>query len=163
MAVDLDDTDWSILRELQRDGRVSFTELARRVHLSASATTERVKRLESSGVVHGYSAVVDLDRVGISLLAVIRLKYFGNHHEPFHTYVKDSAQILECLRITGEDCYVLKLGATSTPQLQEYVDDLARFGDTTTSVVYTQTLPHRGPTRNLRTEESTGPAIAHRP
>ncbi len=152
MAVDLDDTDWLILRELQCDGRVSFTELARRVHLSPSATTERVKRLESTGVVRGYEAVVDLDAIGIGLLAVIRLKYFGNNHDPFHTYVADNGQFLECLRITGEDCYVLKVGATSMAQLQQYVDDLARFGDTTTSVVYTQTLPHRGPTRSLMTD-----------
>jgi Lrp/AsnC family leucine-responsive transcriptional regulator len=151
MAVDLDETDWLILRELQADGRVSFTELARRVHLSASATTERVKRLESTGVVRGYQAVVDLDAVGTTLLAVIRLKYFGNKHEPFHGYLQDNGQFLECLRITGEDCYVLKVGATSMAQLQYYVDDLARFGDTTTSVVYTQTLPHRGPTRNPTT------------
>ena len=152
MTVDLDDTDWLILRELQRDGRISFTELARHVHLSPSATTERVKRLESTGVVRGYAAVVNLDAVGIKLLAVVRLKYFGNNHDPFHSYVADNGQFLECLRITGEDCYVLKLGATSMPQLQHYVDDLARFGDTTTSVVYTQTLPHRGPSQNLMTD-----------
>lgn len=149
MAVDLDDTDWDILRELQHDGRISYTELARRVHLSASATTERVRRLENLGVVQGYRATVNLDAAGITLLAVIRLKYAGNRHEPFHGYLADNAQIFECLRITGEDCYVIKLGATSMPQLQHFVDDLARFGDTTTSVVYSQTLPHRGPTRSL--------------
>lgn len=150
MAVDLDETDWAILAELQTDGRISFTELARRVHLSTSATTERVKRLESTGVVRGYRAVVDLDTVGITLLAVIRLKYFGNHHEPFHKYVEDNDQVLECLRITGEDCYILKVGAVSMPQLGEYVDDLARFGDTTTSLVYSQPLPQRGPSRAPR-------------
>jgi Lrp/AsnC family transcriptional regulator, leucine-responsive regulatory protein len=145
VAVDLDDTDWLILRELQADGRVSFTELARRVHLSASATTERVKRLEGLGVVEGYRAVVNLDAVGIGVLAVVRLKYFGNRHDPFVAYVRDTPHVLECLRITGEDCYVVKIGATSMPQLQSHVDDLARFGDTTTSVVYSQTLPQRGP------------------
>jgi Lrp/AsnC family leucine-responsive transcriptional regulator len=148
VAVDLDETDWAILVELQSDGRMSFTELARRVHLSTSATTERVKRLEATGVVSGYRAVVDLDAVGITLVSVIRLKYFGNHHEPFHKYVEDSDQVLECLRITGEDCYVLKIGAVSMRQLGEYVDDLARFGDTATSLVYSQPLPLRGPSRS---------------
>ena len=149
MAVDLDDTDWDVLRELQQDGRRSFTELARRVHLSPSATTERVKRLEASGVIRGYQAVVDLDAVGITLQAVIRLKYYGSNHEPFHAHLRDNPQYLQCLRITGEDCYILTLGATSMRQLQEFVDDLGRFGDTTTSVVYSETLPHRGPTRSL--------------
>ena len=149
MTVDLDETDWDILRELQQDARASFTELARRVHLSASATTERVKRLESAGVVRGYRAVVDLDAVGITLQAVVRLKYNGSKHNPFHTYLQDNPQCLECLRITGEDCYIIKVGATSMPQLQQFVDDLGRFGDTTTSVVYSQTLPHRGPSQKL--------------
>ena len=144
--MDLDDTDWLVLAELQRDGRISFAELARRVHLSASATTERVKRLEGLGVVEGYRAVVNLDAVGVTVLAVVRLRYFGNRHDPFVDYVRGHRQVLECLRITGEDCYVLKIGAASMPQLQEHVDDLARFGNTTTSVVYSQTLPQRGPT-----------------
>ncbi len=149
MAVDLDDTDWRILAELQNDARLSFTELARRVHLGASATTERVRRLEDSGVIAGYRADIDLAAVGIGIVAMVRLKYFGNAHNPFVAYVDDSAQVLECQRVTGEDCYVLQIGATSMPQLQEFVDDLARFGDTTTSVVYSQTLKRRGPLRPL--------------
>jgi Lrp/AsnC family transcriptional regulator, leucine-responsive regulatory protein len=149
MAVDLDDTDWVILNELQGEARISFTELARRVHLSTSATTERAKRLESAGVIQGYRAVANLDAIRVTILAVIRMRYFGNHHEPFHKYVEDQPHVLECLRITGEDCYVLKLGATSMPQLGEYVDDLARFGDTTTSLVYNQPVQQRTPSRPL--------------
>lgn len=149
MAVDLDDTDWAIVGQLQQDGRQSFTELARRVHLSASATTERVKRLESLGVIAGYSARIDLGAVGISLTAVVRLKYVGNRHDPFVEYLERGPQFLECLRITGEDCYVITLAAVSMQQLQRFVDDLARFGDTTTSVVYSHTLAHRGPTQPL--------------
>jgi Lrp/AsnC family leucine-responsive transcriptional regulator len=145
MAVDLDETDWAIIGELQCDARISFTELAKRVHLSSSATTERVKRLESSGVLRGYRAVIDLAAVGMSLVAVIRLKYFGNKHEPFYQYLADNSQFLECLRITGEDCFIIKVGAGSMDQLGGFVDDLARFGDTTTSLVYNQPLPSRGP------------------
>ncbi len=149
MAVDLDEMDWQILRQLQADGRISFTELARRVHLSASATTERVRRLESTGVIGGYTARVDLGAVGIALMASVRLKYAGNRHEPFLEHVSANPQYLECLRVTGEDCYIITLAATSMPQLQVFVDDLARFGDTTTSVVYSQSLAHRGPTGPL--------------
>lgn len=151
MTVDLDDTDWTILRELQRDGRIAFTELARRVHLGTSATTERVRRLEASGVLRGYRAEVDLCAVGITLVALVRLKYHGSHHEPFHAYLATNPQVLECLRITGDDCYVVKVGATSMPQMQEFVDDLARFGDTSTSVVYSETLTLRGPSVPLAT------------
>ncbi len=147
--MDLDATDWLILGELQRDGRVPFTELARRVHLSASATTERVRRLEADGVVTGYRAVVDLARVGMTLLAVVRLKHHGNSHEPLQRRLQSAGHILECLRITGDDCYTLRVAATSMSQLEEFVNDLGRFGDTTTSLVYNQTLPYRGPQEPL--------------
>lgn len=149
MAVELDETDWEILRELQHDGRIAFSELARRVQLGASATTERVRRLEARGVIRGYRAAVDLAAVGITLVAVVRLKYHGSRHAPFVDYLESNPQLLECLRITGEDCYIVKVGATSMPQLQDYVDDLARFGDTATSVVYSETLPQRGPSTPL--------------
>jgi Lrp/AsnC family leucine-responsive transcriptional regulator len=145
MAENLDDVDWSILVELQRDGRVPFTELARRVNLSASATTERVKRLEATGVISGYRADVDLGKAGYTVLAVVRLKYPGNQHQPLHKLLAERSEILECLRTTGDDCYTLKVAATSMAHLEQLVDELAQFGSTTTSVVYSQTLPYRGP------------------
>jgi Lrp/AsnC family leucine-responsive transcriptional regulator len=147
MAEDLDATDWAILAELQRDGRLALTELGRRVNLSASATTDRVKRLESTGVITGYRAEVDLGRVGYPVLAVVRLKYPGNRHQPLHRLLAERPEILECLRITGEDCYTLKIAATSMAHLEQVVNELTGFGATTTNIVYTQTLRYRGITR----------------
>ncbi|MFJ7630510.1 Lrp/AsnC family transcriptional regulator [Streptomyces sp. NPDC097595] len=145
MTGNLDSTDWAILDELQRDGRIAFTELARRVNLSASATTERVRRLESAGIVTGYRAEVDLERAGYVALAVVRLKYPGSRHEPLRRMLKERPEILECLRTTGDDCYVLKVAATSMAHLEEIVDELAEFGSTTTNLVFSRTLPFRGP------------------
>jgi Lrp/AsnC family leucine-responsive transcriptional regulator len=145
MAENLDATDWAILGELQDDGRMPLTELARRVNLSASATTERVKRLEATGVIGGYRANVDLTRTGFNVLAVVRLKHRGNQHEPLRKLLGERLEILECLRTTGDDCYVLKVAATSMSHLETLVDELCQFGDTTTNLVYSQTLPYRGP------------------
>ncbi|MCO1574264.1 Lrp/AsnC family transcriptional regulator [Crossiella sp. SN42] len=144
MAETMDLTDWMIVAELQRDGRLALTELGRRVNLSASATTERVKRLEHAGVITGYRAVVDLDKVGYPVLAVVRLKYPGHQHQPLHRLLAERAEILECLRITGEDCYTLKVAATSMPHLEQVVNELTAFGSTTTNIVYSQPLPYRG-------------------
>ena len=146
MTVDLDSTDWAILGELQRDGRMPLTELGRRVNLSASATTERVKRLESTGVISGYGAKVDLPKTGYAVLAVIRLKYPGNKHAPLHQLLKERGEILECLRTTGDDCYLLKVAAGSMGHLEHLVNELTEFGSTTTNLVYTETQPYRGPT-----------------
>ncbi|MFI7439876.1 Lrp/AsnC family transcriptional regulator [Nonomuraea indica] len=145
MTEALDPTDWAIIAELQRDGRLPFAELGRRVNLGASATTERVRRLEALGVITGYRADVDLAKVGLAVLAVVRLKYPGNKHEPLHRLLGERPEILECLRTTGDDCYTLKVAATSMPHLEQVIDALAAFGSTTTSVVYSQPLPYRGP------------------
>ena len=145
MTETLDATDWAILAELQRDGRVPLTELARRVNLSASATTERDRRLESAGIIKGYRADVDLAKVGFTVLAVVRLKYPGNRHDPLHQLIKERSEILECLRTTGEDCYTLKVAATSMTHLERLIDELTPLGSTTTNVVYSQPLPYRGP------------------
>ncbi|MGH3647884.1 MAG: Lrp/AsnC family transcriptional regulator [Micromonosporaceae bacterium] len=147
MAEDLDATDWAIVDALQSDGRLPLTELGRRVALSASATTERVRRLEAIGVITGYGARVDLEKLGFSIVALVRLKYPGSRHQPLHRLLGDRPEILECLRTTGDDCYTLRVAATSMGHLEEVCDDLAQFGSTTTSVVYRETLPYRGPRR----------------
>lgn len=145
MAENLDATDWSMLVELQRDGRIPLTELARRVSLSPSAATERVRRLESTGVITGYRADIDLGKVGFAVLAVIRLKYPGRQHQPLHRLLEERFEILECLRTTGDDCYTLKVAAASMAHLEQLVNELTQFGSTTTNLVYSQTLPYRGP------------------
>ncbi|MGE7439716.1 Lrp/AsnC family transcriptional regulator [Kitasatospora sp. NPDC001175] len=145
MTMNLDEIDWAIIEQLQREARISLSELGRRVKLSSSATTERVRNLESWGVITGYHAVVDLAKVGYPVLAVVRLKYPGNRHQPLRQLLAERREILECLRTTGDDCYTLKVAATSMEQLETLVDELAGFGSTTTSVVYSQTLPYRGP------------------
>src|SRR3984885_5387847 len=149
MDVNLDDVDWAIIGQLQQDARISISELGRRVKLSASATTERVRHLEALGVITGYYAAVDLTKAGYPVLAVVRLKYPGNHHQPLRRLLEERAESLECPRTTGDDCYTLKVAATSMGHLETIMDELASFGSTTTSVVYSQTLPYRGPERPL--------------
>ncbi|MEW2515419.1 Lrp/AsnC family transcriptional regulator [Streptomyces sp. NPDC046870] len=145
MAGNLDHVDWAIIEQLQREARISLSELGRRVNLSPSATTERVRNLEASGVITGYRAEIDLAKVGYPVLAIVRLKYPGNRHEPLRRLLAERREILECLRTTGNDCYTLKVAATSMEHLETLMDELAGFGSTTTSVVYRQTLPYRGP------------------
>jgi Lrp/AsnC family transcriptional regulator, leucine-responsive regulatory protein len=147
MTESLDATDWAILTEVQRDGRIPFTELARRVNLSASATKERVRRLEEAEVITGYRAEVSPERTGYPVMAVVRLKYPGpgTRHQPLRRLLEERPEILECLRTTGDDCYVMKVAATSMAHLEEIVDELAEFGSTTTNLVLSRTLPLRGP------------------
>jgi Lrp/AsnC family leucine-responsive transcriptional regulator len=90
-------------------------------------------------------ANIDLAKVGFSVLAVVRLKYPGTQHQPLHRLLDERHEILECLRTTGDDCYALKVAAPSMAHLEQLVNELAQLGSTTTNLVYSQTLPYRGP------------------
>src|SRR2546429_2107541 len=104
----LDETDWRILAALQRDGRLSYADLAREVSMSPSALTERVRRLEESGVITGYRASLDLSRVGLSILAWVRLRYPSGNYGPFDRLVSGTPEVLEAHHVTREDPLLIK-------------------------------------------------------
>ncbi|MEU0991802.1 MULTISPECIES: Lrp/AsnC family transcriptional regulator [unclassified Streptomyces] len=139
----LDETDMRILEALQQDGRASYADLARSVSMSASAVTERVRRLEESGVISGYSAVVDPERLGLGILAFVRLRYPTGNYKPFHDLLATTPEILEAHHVTGEDCFVLKVLARSMRHLESTTGRIASLGSVTTSVVYSSPLPSR--------------------
>lgn len=138
-----DATDWRILEVLQREGRASFAELARAVSMSASAVTERVRRLEEAGVIQGYAAVVDPERLGLPILAFVRLRYPTGNYKPFHDLVAVTPEILEAHHVTGDDCFVIKVAARSMRHLEEVSGKIGALGSVTTSVVYSSPLPRR--------------------
>ncbi|MCQ0021794.1 Lrp/AsnC family transcriptional regulator [Streptomyces somaliensis DSM 40738] len=138
-----DATDWRILQALQADGRASFAELARAVSMSASAVTERVRRLEEAGVITGYTAVVDQEALGLSVLAFVRLRCPGGDCKPFHDLLAATPEVLEAHHVTGDDCFVLKVAARSMRHLEEVSGRIGALGPVTTSVVYSSPLPRR--------------------
>lgn len=138
-----DATDWRILEALQRDGRAGFAELARAVAMSPSAVTERVRRLEEAGVIQGYTAVVDPERLGLPVLAFVRLRYPNGNYRPFHDLVAVTPEILEAHHVTGDDCFVIKVTARSMRHLEEITGRIGTLGSVTTSVVYSSPLPRR--------------------
>ncbi|GGQ26728.1 Lrp/AsnC family transcriptional regulator [Streptomyces roseolilacinus] len=138
-----DATDWRILQALQADGRASFAELARAVSMSASAVTERVRRLEEAGVITGYTAVVDQEALGLSILAFVRLRYPHGNYKPFHDLLEVTPEVLEAHHVTGDDCFVLKVAARSMRHLEEVSGRIGALGSVTTSVVYSSPLPRR--------------------
>ncbi|WP_318206606.1 MULTISPECIES: Lrp/AsnC family transcriptional regulator [unclassified Streptomyces] len=142
-----DATDWRILEALQSEGRASFAELARTVSMSPSAVTERVRRLEEAGVICGYTAIVDQDRLGLPILAFVRLRYPHGNYKPFHDLLGATPEVLEAHHVTGDDCFVLKVAARSMRHLEEISGKIATLGSVTTSVVYSSPLPRRSLSR----------------
>jgi len=142
-AESTDAVDLAILAALQADGRLSWADLAREVNMSASAVTERVRRLEERGVITGWTAVVDPERLGLGIVAFVRLRYPTGNYKPFHDFLAATPRILEAHHVTGEDCFVLKVVAGSMRELEQLTRAVAGLGAVTTSVVYSSPLTHR--------------------
>ncbi|WP_424888731.1 Lrp/AsnC family transcriptional regulator [Streptomyces sp. XH2] len=138
-----DATDWRILDALQHNGRVGYAELARIVNMSSSAVTERVRRLEEAGVIGGYTAVVDPEKLGMPVLAFVRLRYPNGNYKPFHDLLDCTPEILEAHHVTGDDCFMIKVAARSMRHLEEVSGRIGALGSVTTSVVYSSPLPRR--------------------
>ncbi|MFT4123061.1 MAG: Lrp/AsnC family transcriptional regulator [Microbacteriaceae bacterium] len=143
LAVDLDRVDTAILRALQTNGRQPIAELARTVNMSHSATAERVRRLEGSGVISGYGAQVDAERLGYPVLAFVRLRYPSSSYEPLHRLLADLPEVVEAHHVTGDDCFIIKVVATGMKHLEQVSGRIGGLGSVTTSVVYSSALSAR--------------------
>jgi Lrp/AsnC family leucine-responsive transcriptional regulator len=141
----IDETDRRILGELARDGRVSFAELGRRVNLSAPSVAERVQRLERDGVIAGYRAELDPKALGYPLTAIVRVKPAPGQLKRIPELAAEIPEVGECHRITGEDCFFLKLHLRSIDELGELLDRFLVHGETTTSLINASPVPRRDP------------------
>jgi Lrp/AsnC family leucine-responsive transcriptional regulator len=141
----IDATDRRILSELAADGRVSLAELGRRVSLSPPAVAERVARLERAGVITGYHAAIDARALGYQLTAIVRVKPAARQLPRIPELAAEIPEISECLRITGEDCFFLKVHLRSIDELSPLLDRFLRYGSTTTSIVNDAPIPGRQP------------------
>jgi Lrp/AsnC family transcriptional regulator, leucine-responsive regulatory protein len=149
MAMDrsgMDKTDRMIIRELLEEARLPLAELGRRVNLSAPAVGERVKRLEREGVITGYRAQVDLAKLGYALTAIVQVKPSTPGQLPkIPELARQIPEVGECHRITGEDCFYLKVHLRSIDELSELLDRFLTHGQTTTSIVNGTPIPSRAP------------------
>ena len=141
----LDDVNLRILGELHADGRLGMAELGRRVGLSAPAVTERVQRLERTGAIRGYHADLDPGALGYPISAVVRIRPAPGQLQRIPEIARDTAEVGECHRITGEDCYLIRLHLRSIEDLEEVLDRFTPYGLTTTSIVHSTPVPRRRP------------------
>ena len=137
----LDPTDIAIVEAMQENGRIGISELGRRVGLSQPATSERVKRLEERGIIAGYTAVIDPAALGLGMMAIIRVRTTHEHIRPCLKQFAEMPEITEVHRLTGEDCFILKVVVPSPAHLETIVDAVARHGAVTTALVLRSETP----------------------
>jgi Lrp/AsnC family leucine-responsive transcriptional regulator len=139
----LDATNWKIISILQQNARISFAELGKAVHLSAPAVAERVKKLEESGAVTGYTAQVDLDKLGYPIIAQVQARVFLGKEPEFIDFIKSITGVIECSNVTGEKAFLLKVVATSMKELDKLLESFSKLCETNSMIVLSQIVTDR--------------------
>ena len=140
----LDTTNLKLLEELQADARLSNAELGRRVGLSAPAVGDRLARLEESLTINGYRAEIDPRALGYSLSLVLRIRPAPRELKKVADLAQRTPEVVECHRITGDDCYIMRVWVRDVEHMEEVIDRFAPYGQTTTSIVQSSPVPSRG-------------------
>jgi Lrp/AsnC family transcriptional regulator, leucine-responsive regulatory protein len=139
----IDEIDWKILKELQINARISFAELGRRVGLTTPAVIERIRKLEDAKIITGYAAEIDTAKVGLPILAFVRMSISGVEYSRIIEVAEQSKEILECHRGTGGDSFIMKVAVADVGHLQTLIDKLTPYGITTTSIVLSSPVKNR--------------------
>jgi Lrp/AsnC family leucine-responsive transcriptional regulator len=137
-----DETNVALLRLLRDDPRLSVSELARRVRMSAPAVRERLQRLEEAGIV-GWRIALDPRALGFPICAFVRVRPAPGQLSKVAELAQRMPQVVECHRVTGEDCFVMKVHIEAIDQLDRVLDQFLAHGQTTTSLVQSTPVPPR--------------------
>jgi Lrp/AsnC family leucine-responsive transcriptional regulator len=133
----------SLLRLLSSDPRMSLSELARRIGMSPPAVRERIQRLEEAGLIKGYRLEIDPQALGFPIAAYVRVRPMPGKLPKIVELAQRMRQVTECHRVTGEDCFILKIHFESLDDLDRILDPFLAFGQTTTSIVQSTPVPPR--------------------
>jgi Lrp/AsnC family leucine-responsive transcriptional regulator len=133
--MDLDKKDRLIIKALQQDARQSLSALGKQIGLSQPAVSERVKKLEDAGVICGYSARIDLRAIGLRFQAIVRVRTTHEHIRRYVALFESMPEVLDVVRVTGDDCFVVRCAFAESEDLERVVDALATHGSITTALV----------------------------
>ncbi|WP_440112769.1 Lrp/AsnC family transcriptional regulator [Paenibacillus sp. QZ-Y1] len=136
--MDLDRTDYHILRQLREDARLSMRELARKVNLSPSSVSERVRRMEDAGIIQGYHVHIDRSRLGCGVRCMIEVTLRNGEHERFAEYIRQLPWSEFAYRVAGKACFIVMLSAPGMAEVEACITELAPYAVTVTHVVFSQ-------------------------
>jgi Lrp/AsnC family leucine-responsive transcriptional regulator len=143
ISTPLDQVNVRILRLLSAEPRLSMSELARRVKMSPPAVTERVQRMEEAGVIAGYRLELDPAALGLPVAAYVRIRPAPGQLRRVAQVAQDAPEVVECHRVTGEDCFIVKVHVSALDALEEVLDRFLAYGQTTSSIVQSSPVPLR--------------------
>jgi len=131
----LDQLGVKILRELQMNARTTFSEIGRRVGLSSPAVAERIEKMKEAGIIAGYHAKINPEKIGYPVSAFIHLTTKTENTAKVYEFARNTSEVIECHIISGKECFILRVLAGSVSNLGDLVEKLSVYGETETSIV----------------------------
>ncbi len=144
-SVEIDESDRCLIEALDRNARTSTADLARLIGLSPQSTSDRVRRLEDVGVITGFTVRLDPSALGLGIGAYIRIRPAMGELQRVAGLVADIPEIIECDRVTGEDCFVAKVFVPRIDDLERVIDKLLPYAQTNTSIIQSSPVQRRQP------------------
>jgi Lrp/AsnC family leucine-responsive transcriptional regulator len=154
----LDELDVAILKALVENARVPIKTLAGHIGLSSPSTAERIRRLEEAGVIEGYGARLNPGALGLPLAVLIRIRPMPGALDRVAKLLAKKSSIVECDRVTGDDCFVAKAHVRSVGELERLIDDILPLATTNTSIIQSSPVRRRMPAISLRPPSDAKPA-----
>jgi Lrp/AsnC family transcriptional regulator, leucine-responsive regulatory protein len=142
---EIDAVDARILAALVDDARASVAVLARLVGLSAPTVSERIARLEDAGVIEGYTLTISPKALGLPIAAWLRIRPIPGQLQKVAEILRELPEIVECDRITGEDCFIARAHVASIGALEKLTDQVIPFATTNTSIIQSSPIKRRLP------------------
>ena len=139
----IDPLSWKILTAVQNEGRISLKALASEVGLSLPATSERLKRLEESGIISGYSATILPEAIGYKVMTIIGMTTLQPNKTRLMEELNEMPEVIECLHVTGQDSYLLRVVTRDLQHLEDFVGSINHYGETRTSIVLSHPIRMR--------------------
>jgi len=131
-----------ILNLLQKNARISNTEIAKQVGISSPAVAERIKKMEDVGIITSYLTKVDYNGLGYGLRALITVRAFMGRLKPFLNQVKTYKEVVNCYRITGNENIVMEVVFENQKHLERFIDELITYGETKTQIILSNVVTH---------------------
>lgn len=139
----LDAVNARLLAELSEHPRLTLSELGRRIGMSSPAVADRIRRLEESGVIRGYRLDLDPAALGLPVAAYVRVRPNPGQLPRIAELARSIPEVVECHRVTGDDCFILKVHLPAIDQLDRLLDRFLIYGTTTTSIIQSSPVPPR--------------------
>ena len=134
----IDNIDKKIIVELSKNSRLSMSELGRRINLSSPSVTERVRQMESFGIIKKYTLEIDYEKLGLPIQCIIEATVKNGEYKRFKNYIESLPNVDFCYRIAGNACYILKMQFENFPKAEEFIDTVNPYASTVTHFIFSE-------------------------